>query len=171
MADTNEIIYRQGRRKNKKNPDGYEYLINERIFKTPEGAKRYGQKLLDTYKGKSEKQRVYDEKSGTYKTFDTREDYTKHLQANPRIHVGEEVFETRKDYDDYIKKIDARNKKISEYDPFALQEKIEKLEAEIEGLSPRQKTLKMRYLKKIGQLQEKLKQYDETETPKPKLNW
>ena len=65
----------------------------------------------------------------------------------------------------------SKTDKISAYNPLTIQDDIEKLQLAIEGLEPNQKTLKTRYLKRIGQLQAKLEAYDEIDTPKTKLDF
>ena len=185
--ELNEIIYRQGRRKNKKNPDGYEYIVNDRVFKSKEGAFQYGESLIN----KGKQFRVFDPKTGTYKNYDSRSDYVKFLQANPSQNVmvdGKMKRMTKSEYNQFVKKQDAELKKmkkaeadsikaeqervadIAKRNPLTIQKDIEKLEEELFDLGDTKPTLKRIYQKKIAELKQKLKEYDET-IPKPKIEF
>ena len=104
-------IYKQARKKNKKNPDGYEYIINERSFKTIEGARAYGQKLISDAEKESKKVRQFDPESGTYKTFDNQEDFNKYNTTINVVDDGKIKKMTQKEYKAFVKDDD---KKIAE---------------------------------------------------------
>ncbi len=131
-----KIIYRQGRRKNKKNPDGYEYMVNDKMFSSKEKAYSYGQKLIDD----SKKVRTFNKKTGTYKTYNNQQDLddfkaSKVAEADKKIDddIAEKnakrkgavltddgytkTFDTNNDFKKYLSKEDKKKQKKITSDP------------------------------------------------------
>ena len=191
--ELDKIIYRQGRRKNKKNPDGYEYMVNDKMFSSKERAYSYGQKLIDD----SKKVRTYNKKTGKYKTYDNQEDLdafkaSKVAEADKKIDddIAEknakrkgavltddgytETFDTNNDFKKYLSKEDKKKQKkiddVTSQNPLTIQKQIDALELAKEDLEPNQKTLLSAYNKKISTLKVKIDTYNQT-APKPKIEY